>query len=591
MELTTLDWGIIIIFLVLIVGIGISYTKRASKDLESFFLGGRNMPWLLAGVSMVATTFAADTPLAVTELVRKNGIAGNWLWWNFLAGGMLTTFFFARLWQRSGVLTEVEFIELRYTGKPAQFLRGFKAIYLGVFMNVIIIGWVNVALQSLLVVFFGLDDTTALIYTGLAMVLAAVYSSFSGLIGVAVTDAIQFCVAIIGCIALAYFVTTSPEVGGITSLKATLLAEDPNILNFLPSLDNGNTVGTTFGLGITGFLAYAGFQWWACWYPGAEPGGGGYVAQRMMSTRSDKDAVYATLFFQIAHYCIRPWAWILVALAAVVLYPDIAADDEKLGYVYAMRDFLPAGWRGLLLVAFLAAYMSTISTQLNWGAGYLVNDVYKRFIKKEESDQHYVLVSKISTVLLMVLGLIISTFVNSISGAWGFIMQAGAGLGLVLILRWYWWRINAWSEITATVVPFLVTPFMFWYQVELPQALIFTTLFTTVAWLVVTFLTNPTPDSVLKHFWKQVHHLELDTTKRLGIFNQNFRYLVACWGSALVMTYSILFLVGKFLLQEYGLAFILTMIAIASFLSLRYFMYQADLMTIKKETDEVVLDN
>jgi Na+/proline symporter len=311
----------------------------------------------------------------------------------------------------------------------------------------------------------------------------------------------------------------------------------------------------------------------------------------MMSTRSDKDAVYATLFFQIAHYCIRPWAWILVALAAVVLYPDIAADDEKLGYVYAMRDFLPAGWRGLLLVAFLAAYMSTISTQLNWGAGYLVNDVYKRFIKKEESDQHYVLVSKISTVLLMVLGLIISTFVNSISGAWGFIMQAGAGLGLVLILRWYWWRINAWSEITATVVPFLVTPFMFWYQVELPQALIFTTLFTTVAWLVVTFLTNPTPDSVLKHFWKQVHHLELDTTKRLGIFNQNFRYLVACWGSALVMTYSILFLVGKFLLQEYGLAFILTMIAIASFLSLRYFMYQADLMTIKKETDEVVLDN
>lgn len=465
MALTNLDWIVIVGFLLLIVGVGLSYTRKASKDMESFFLGGRNMPWLLAGVSMVATTFAADTPLAVTEIISKDGIAGNWLWWNFLAGGMLTTFFFARLWQRSGVLTEVELIELRYGGKPASFLRGFKAVYLGVFMNVVIIAWVNVALQSLLQVFFGLDPTTALLYTGMAMFLAAMYSSFSGLIGVAVTDAIQFCVAMIGCIVLAYFVLQAPEIQGITGLKEQLNLQNPNILNFLPA-NSGNestAIGTTLGLSFTGFLAYAGFQWWACWYPGAEPGGGGYVAQRMMSTRSDRDAVYATLFFQIAHYCIRPWAWIIVGLAAVVLYPDIPTDDVRLGYVYAMRDFLPEGWRGLLLVAFLAAYMSTISTQLNWGAGYLVNDVYKRFVRKDAAPNHYVLAARLSTLLLMAIGLGVSFFVNSISAAWGFIMQAGAGLGLVLILRWYWWRINAWSEIAATVAPFIFTPIMYVY--------------------------------------------------------------------------------------------------------------------------------
>jgi len=580
MELTTLDWGIIIGFLALILGVGISYTRQASKDMESFFLGGRKMHWLLAGVSMVATTFAADTPLAVAEIISKDGIAGNWLWWNFLAGGMLTTFFFARLWQRSGVLTEVELIELRYAGKPAQFLRGFKAVYLGVFMNVIIIGWVNVALQSLLVVFFGVTEEMALVYTAGAMILAATYASFSGLIGVAVTDAIQFCVAMVGCIALAYFVLAAPEVGGVVGLKETLMTQNPNILNFLPTIGgDGNGLGTTLGLGMVGFFAYAGFQWWACWYPGAEPGGGGYVAQRMMSTRSDKDAVYATLFFQIAHYCIRPWAWIIVGLAAVVLYPDIASGDEKLGYVYAMRDFLPSGWRGLLLVAFLAAYMSTISTQLNWGAGYLVNDVYKRFIAPNKDDKHYILSSRVSTVLLMVIGLGISTIINSISGAWGFIMQAGAGLGLVLILRWYWWRINVWSEISATVTPFIVTPFMYFYDVPFTTALIITTLITTVVWLTVTFMTKPEPDSTLKPFWEKVHGVEGGNYKITSPdFSSNIKYLMACWASAIIMTYSILFLTGKFILQEYGTAFALTILALVSLYFLNIFMNKAGLL-------------
>jgi Na+/proline symporter len=591
MELTSLDWGIIIGFLVLIVGVGISYTRQASKDMESFFLGGRNMHWLLAGVSMVATTFAADTPLAVAEIVSGDGISGNWLWWNFLAGGMLTTFFFARLWQRSGVLTEVELIELRYAGKPAQFLRGFKAIYLGVLMNVIVIAWVNVALQSLLVVFFGVSEMTALLYTGGAMILAATYASFSGLIGVAVTDAIQFVVAMIGCIALAYFVVNAPEIGGIAGLKEQLESQNPSILNFLPSIGTSESAGTTLGLTVVGFLAYAGCQWWACWYPGAEPGGGGYVAQRMMSTRSDKDAVYATLFFQIAHYCIRPWAWIIVGLAAVVLYPDLASGDEKLGYVYAMRDFLPAGWKGLLLVAFLAAYMSTISTQLNWGAGYLVNDVYKRFWVKDGSSKHYIFISRISTIILMVLGLIISTQIDSISGAWSFIIQAGAGLGLVLILRWYWWRINVWSEISATLAPFFFTGLVWWYEyesgteIDFPIVLIVTTLFTTCVWLLITFMTKPEPDSTLIPFWKKVHGVENGNYKNnSGKFSRNLKYLAACWLSAIVMTYSILFLTGKLLLQEYGTGFSLILLAMLSMYFLNYFMNKAGL--IGKDDDD-----
>lgn len=603
MELTTLDWGIIIGFLVIILGVGISYTRQASKDIESFFLGGRNMHWLLAGVSMVATTFAADTPLAVVEIVSKDGIAGNWLWWNFLAGGMLTTFFFARLWQRSGVLTEVELIELRYAGKPAQFLRGFKAIYLGVFMNVIIIAWVNVALQSLLVVFLGLTDEMALVYTAGAMVLAATYASFSGLIGVAVTDAIQFVVAMVGCVALAYFVLNAPSIHGIEGLKEQLINKNPNILNFLPTVGDSQSMGTTLGLTITGFLAYAGFQWWACWYPGAEPGGGGYVAQRMMSTRSDKDAVYATLFFQIAHYCIRPWAWIIVGLATVVLYPDIAAGDEKLGYVYAMRDYLPEGWRGLLLVAFLAAYMSTISTQLNWGAGYLVNDVYKRFIRTDREAKHYVVASRISTVFLMIIGLIISNFIDSISGAWEIIIQAGAGLGLVLILRWYWWRINAWSELSATVAPFVFTGVLKIYEantgnvVDLPIALILTATFTTCVWLLVTFMTKPEPENTLRSFWRKVHGVTEGNYKvNSPVFSSNLKYLLACWFSAIVMTYSILFLVGKFILQEYGTGAALTGLACASFYFLNYFMGKAGLIDATEqlfleEVIDEILDN
>ena len=608
MSLSILDWVIIVGFFLLIVGVGLSYTKKAGKSLENFFLGGRNLPWYIAGISMVATTFAADTPLAVTELVGQSGISGNWLWWSFLAGGMLTTFFFARLWRNSGVLTEVELSELRYSGTAAKILRGGKAIYLGIFMNVVIIGWVNVALMTLLEVFFGLGDVywfggmvkASLVLTAAAMLWTAIYSSMSGLLGVAITDVIQFAMAMIGTIILAVLVVNSEEIGGIAGMKEQL---PEGSLNFFPSLSDGENVGKTLGLSIGAFLSYAAVQWWASWYPGAEPGGGGYIAQRMMSTRSAKDSVYATLFFQIAHYCLRPWPWIIVGLCTIILYPELQGTaDVKQGYVMAMRDFLPDGLKGLLLISFFAAYMSTISTQLNWGASYVVNDLYKRFIMKPMAtndntvlDNQYVtndaynqkelvLASRVTTLLLMILGLVVSTFVDSISGAWGFIMQAGAGLGLVLILRWYWWRINAWSELSAMVAPFIPTAIFYYLGVEFEIAFPATVLFTTIVWIVVTFITPPTKDETLQHFYNKVRpdgawSTFPDNYKMIvgGISENtaapknNLMYLILCWISAIIMTYGILFLIGKTILMEWETAGYLLAIVAVSFIALRYF--------------------
>ncbi len=573
MQLEILDWIIIVGFFGLILGVGLSYTKQAGKDLTSFFLGGRNLPWYIAGISMVATTFAADTPLAVTELVGKNGIAGNWLWWSFLAGGMLTTFFFAKLWRKANVLTEVELIELRYSGIEASALRGMKALYLGIFMNVIIIAWVNVALMSLIEVFFEVDKTTALMYTAIAMLLVAIYASMSGLLGVAMTDVIQFVLAMTGCIVLAILVVNSDKIGGIDGLKEKL---PDGTLDFFPSVTaDGTSAGKTLGLSIGAFFAYVGVQWWASWYPGAEPGGGGYVAQRMMSAKSEKDAVYATLFFQIAHYCIRPWPWILVGLCAIVLYPDLPEADVKLGYVHAMNDFLPTGLKGLLLVAFFAAYMSTISTQLNWGSSYVINDFYKRFINPKADNKLLITASRICTFILMLIGLGVTTMIDSISGAWGFIMQCGAGLGLVLILRWYWWRINAWSEITATLAPFVAISALYFTDIEFPESFLITVVFTTIAWLAVTFMTAPSKQDTLQRFYNRVKpdgawepfKTEEDKANRAG----NLWNLLICWLSAITLTYGILFLLGKLILKEWTTAGILAVIVAVSFLVLRHF--------------------
>ncbi len=559
MGLEFIDWAIIVLFLLFSLLIGLYFRKRASKSLLSFFLGDRNMPWLVAGISMVATTFAADTPLAVTELVGKNGISGNWIWWSFLAGGMLTTFFFAKLWRRAGVLTEVELIELRYGGKPAALLRGFKAVYLGLFMNVMIIGWVNLAMISIIQEFFGLDTQTVYMIVGGLMVLAAVYTSISGIWGVAVTDVVQFIVAITGTIILSVIVLNSPQVGGIAGLKATL---PESTFNFFPSFGNGELGIETLTLSAGAFFAYIGIQWWASWYPGQEPGGGGYVAQRMMSTKTEKGSVYATLLFQVAHYCLRPWPWILVALSCLVIYPelnpalhpDVSAGVLRNGYVWAMRDFLPAGLKGLLLASFLAAYLSTISTQLNWGAGYLVNDVYKRFISPDTSEKGFVFSSRIVTLFLMVLGLGVTTLMTSISGVWQFIMECGAGLGLVLILRWYWWRINAWSEIAATVAPFVAFAIArFGFDWPFPDSFFFTVSFTTISWLIVTYATKPESAETLTRFYNQVRPdgswkpFAEKTIKKAN----NIPSLLVCWVSSVVLAYSVLFATGKIIFGEY----------------------------------------
>ena len=580
MKLAIIDWLIILAYLLLSLYIGLKYKEKAGKSLSDFFLGGRNLPWYIAGLSMVATTFAADTPLAVTELVSKNGISGNWLWWNMLIGGMLTTFFFAKLWRRAEILTELEFIEIRYSGKPASFLRAFKSIYLGVFMNTIIIGWVNLALISIFKVFFDIPDYQLLLYVAGAMLITAIYSSISGLIGVAITDAIQFVIAMTGCIVLAIIVLTSDKIGGIDGLKTKL----PDwSLSFFPNISGNSVSGIASGLSISiaSFFAYSMIQWWSSWYPGAEPGGGGYVAQRMMSCKDEKHSVFATLFFQVAHYCIRPWPWIIVGLCAIVLYPDLPEADKKLGYVLAMKDFLPAGLKGLLLVAFLAAYMSTISTQLNWGASYLTNDLYKRFFRPSESfeneekaQKNYVFIGRVFTILIMLIALIITNFLHTISGVWTFIIECGAGLGLVLILRWYWWRINAWSEIAATITPFIAYAISkFLLNWEYPDSFFFTVGITTITWIIVTFITKPTKIEVLQSFYSKVRPggYWKPITKSLNIIpiSGNSKYLFICWASSITMTYSILFFLGKLIFKDWKEMFIWLIIAIISLIILK----------------------
>ena len=554
--MSVLDWVIVVLYFILSFGIAAYYSKRAGRDTHEFFLAGRSLPWWLAGTSMVATTFAADTPLAVTELVASGGIAGNWLWWNFLFGSMFTVFFFARLWRRAGVLTDVEFIELRYSGKSASFLRGFRALYLGLFINTVIMGWVNVAMASILIGMFDIPEGQVRYYVFAAMVFAAIYAALSGLWGVAVTDLIQFVIAMTGSLVLAIVVIRLPQVGGIRGLKDQL----PDwVFQFTPLIDSGIESVAYEGvlaLSVSAFTAYIFVQWWAAWYPGAEPGGGGYVAQRMMSAKDERHSLAATLWFTIAHYCVRPWPWILVGLATLILYPDLDVADKKLGYVYAMRDFLPVGLKGLLVASFFAAYMSTISTQLNWGSSYIVNDVYRRFIKKEASEAHYVLVSRAATLMVMVASILVTLVIQTISGAWQFIIEAGAGLGLVLILRFYWWRINAWSEISATVTPFLVYTYLrVQTTVVFPQTLLYIVGVTTAVWIGVTFLTKPVTEEHLTQFYRRVRPGGVGWRKVAKAVpdvrgDSNFAWLFLDWVCGVFLVYAVLFGVGKIIFGE-----------------------------------------
>lgn len=623
MALSVIDYVLLSAFMVLTLFIGVRFRAAKSSSLSAFFLGGRNIPWYIAGMSMVATTFSADTPLAVSELVGQNGISKNWLWWSFLMGGMLTTFFFAHYWRRSNILTEVEFIDIRYSGKPARFLRGFKAVYLGMFMNSMVIAWVNLAFATLLSVFFNLSETETWLIVGLAMVVAVIYSSLSGLLGIAINDAVQFVIAMLGAVALAWVVLSSSEVGGISTLQKELPTE---YFHFLPSLSSDMDVVKTLTLTLGAFFAYVGVQWWASWYPGMEPGGGGYVAQRMMSVPTERDAMRSSLFFQIMHYAVRPWPWILVGLAAIYLYDPafalkssehlnllqefranggnfeefftqyghlLTSDelqsaeyffDYRKGYVFAMRDYLPNGMRGLVLAAFFAAYMSTVSTQLNMGASYLVNDLYLPFLHKKDTSSNILFISRVATFIILIMGLFTTTMVTSITGVWELVLEAGAGLGLVLILRWYWWRVNAYAEIAAMTAPFIgyaigqyiLNPYFGEGFISEKGSFFFTVVFTTVFWLSVVFLTHPEPKEKLRSFvlrarpeglWRRVY-----SENGIEAPKSQFTNRVASWLSAIVLTYGVLFLMGKIILSEWVTAGILSIIVALSAISLGYFM-------------------
>lgn len=609
------DWLVIAAYFAFVIGIAIYFSKRAGKDTNQFFLSGRNLPWWLAGTAMVATTFAADTPLAVTELVARNGIAGNWLWWNLAIGGMLTVFFFAKLWRRSGIMTDVELTEFRYSGKAAAVLRGFRALYLGVFMNAIVMGWVHKAMEKIFHVTLPMIDPFLLVVA--AAIIIAIYASASGLLGTARTDSFQFLFAMTGCVILAVIVVRLPQVGGAIALKAKLA---PQVLEFFPRIGRVSVQGVTGGvlaLSVGAFFAHIGLQWWSSWYPGADPGGGGYIAQRMMSAKDEKHSQFATLWFTIAHYTLRPWPWILVALAALivlpraentkvlqkenpVLYeqvvsvyngettlksnPDFQSAefaefydkyentvDPGVMYPKMMVRYLPAGLLGLLIATFLAAYMSTIASQLNWGTSYIINDFYRRFIKSNADERHYVFVSRITMYLMVILSLIITRYLlTSVSGAWEFIINASAGVGAVLILRWFWWRINAWSEISAMIAPLIIYPIArYGFGLQSPITLYPIVFGTTVIWLIVTFLTPPTDKAVLVKFYKKVHpggrgwtpiSKELKDVQSDSGFGKVF----IDWICGVILVYASLFGIGKLIFGDYLHGIVYIAVAAAS---------------------------
>src|SRR6267142_2904903 len=556
MTLTVTDWLVIAAYFALNLAIGLYYMRRARGSTTEFFLSGRDVPWWLAGTSMVATTFAADTPLVVTGMVARYGIAGNWLWWNMAASGMLTVFVYARLWRRAGVMTDVEFAELRYAGRPAAFLRGFRALYLGIPINCIIIGWVNLAMMKILQVTLGLDAASALWALLALLVFTAFYTTLAGLWGVLVTDLVQFLLKMGMVVALAYFAVRAT--GGLSALEAQVRALDAaagggSRLAFFPSTDSAWMPAITL-------FVYLGVSWWASWYPGAEPGGGGYVAQRIFSAKDERHGVLATLWFNIAHYAIRPWPWILTALASLILFPGL--KDPETGYIRVLIDYLPASLRGLMIAAFAAAYMSTIATQLNWGASYLINDFYRRFVRRDAGEPYYVRASQLATVLLTLISAVVTFYMGSIGGAWKVLIVTGAGTGGVLLLRWYWWRINAWSEVSAMVSAFVVSVLLqlaLGYDSDQPKqfALIMLTTvgITTIVWLAVTYLTAPEPRDTLVAFYRRTRPSRAGwapiaaLAPEVKVASDGLANLLD-WIAGCTLVYGALFGVGKLLLGD-----------------------------------------
>jgi Na+/proline symporter len=570
MKLTLTDWIVVAAYFLVNLAIGLYYRKKAGSSTSEFFVSGREVSWWLAGTSMVATTFAADTPLAVTGLVIKQGIAGNWLWWSLLLNGMMTVFFYARLWRRAEIITDVELVELRYAGKPAAFLRGFRALYFGLFMNCLVLGWVNLAMEKILGTSLNLPRFWTVV---ICMFVTALYTSLSGLWGVLWTDVVQFILKMTMVIVLAFYAVRAA--GGMEVMKTKLAVLDAargaaeggggSILSFIPDLHSP-------WMPILAFCVYLGVNWWANWYPGAEPGGGGYVAQRMFCAKDEKHSLWATLFFNIAHYALRPWPWIITALAAAVLYPQLAAPgaDPEIGYIKVWVDYLPGALRGFMLAAFAAAYMSTIATQLNWGSSYVVNDFYRRFLVKNRTESHYVAVSRISTMGLMLLGAAVSYLLVSISGTWTLLMGIGAGTGAVYLLRWYWWRINAWSEIVAMVVAAAMQVLLHTVihisgseSIVFAKSILLTVVATTLAWVIVTWLTKPEPEEKLLAFYRRVRP-DVYGWKRIAAqapeipASREARHNLLDWVFGCVMVYMTLFGIGKLVLgyTHLGLTFL-----------------------------------
>ncbi len=509
-RLNTLDWTVLAVYGMAVLVVGFVFARRAGRGAGQFFLAGRNLPWWLLGTSMVATTFSTDTPNLVTDLVRNGGVSGNWVWWAFLITGMCTSFFYAGLWRRSGVFTDIGFYELRYSGRPAAFLRGFRAVYLGVFFNVMIMAAVLLAGMKIGSVLLGVDKYKIVLAAG---AVTAAYAATAGLRGVVVTDLALFVIAMAGSFAAAWYALAHPAVGGLDGLIS-----HPNIvgrLSLLPDLGNWETAAAAFLIPIA-------VQWWSTWYPGAEPGGGGYAAQRMLAARSERDAMGATLWFNVAHYALRPWPWILVALASLIVYPTLDSLAEAFPHVDpslighdlaypAMLVFLPHGLLGLVVASLAAALMSTISTHLNWGASYIVDDLYRRFVAPGRREAHFVLVARLSTIGLVALAAGVALWLENAMQAFQILLQVGAGTGLIFLLRWFWWRINAWSEISAMVVSFAVAVwFRFCHEsigLSLPSAtiqLLAGVSITTAAWLGITMITRATDGAVLQTFYDRV---------------------------------------------------------------------------------------